>query len=492
VRENLQTLLSAAEQGFAGAPLPDFVRAELEGYVHCGLLQRGFALVACRDCGERHLVAFSCRSRSFCPSCMGRRMAATTLNLLAHVVPSVGLRQYVLTVPHALRARLAYDGRLLGAVSRIFVDSVLGWYRRRMEIEGAARGQSGAVTVVQRTSADLKLNPHMHLVALDGVFVAGSSDGKPVFHALPRISDTAVADLLQVIRARLLRYLIRHHVVEDDEGETRFLADDLQEREPALAQLAAAAVAGLPPAGPELRRKPLTVVLPASDGPKVVRPLCIEDGGFSLHAASRVGAEDDLGRTNLFKYVLRPPIAQEHVTLTEDGLVAIQLKKPFRDGTVSVEMDPLSLVSRLAASVHPPRFHSIRYGGILAAHAKLRPFVIPPPPPETTTAPGAQDACHSLPMAKPPKPRPATHRCGYVPWQRLMQKLGIDVETCPRCGGKMKVIALVRDPQGIARYLRHLGLPTEEPSMAPARGPPFWQSRVLRRRYGEPPDAAQA
>jgi len=65
VRENLQTLLAAAEQGFAGAPLPDFVRAELADYLHCGLLQRGFALVACRDCGGRHLVAFSCRSRSF-------------------------------------------------------------------------------------------------------------------------------------------------------------------------------------------------------------------------------------------------------------------------------------------------------------------------------------------------------------------------------------------------------------------------------------------
>ena len=110
VRENLQTLLAAAEQGFGGAA------------------------------AARHLVAVSCRSRSFCPSCMGRRMAATTLNLLAHVVPRVGLRQFVFTVPHALRARLAYDGRLLGAVSRIFVDSILGWYRRRMEIEGAARG----------------------------------------------------------------------------------------------------------------------------------------------------------------------------------------------------------------------------------------------------------------------------------------------------------------------------------------------------------------
>jgi ribosomal protein S27AE len=118
--------------------------------------------------------------------------------------------------------------------------------------------------------------------------------------------------------------------------------------------------------------------------------------------------------------------------------------------------------------------------------------VIPPPSLATAASPPTEDVSRSLPMAKQPKPRQASHRCGYIPWQRLMRQLGIDVETCPRCGGKMKVIALVRDAQGIARYLRHLGLPTEEPSMAPARGPPFWQSRVLRRRYGEPLDAAQA
>jgi hypothetical protein len=96
--------------------------------------------------------------------------------------------------------------------------------------------------------------------------------------------------------------------------------------------------------------------------------------------------------------------AQEHVTFTDEGLVAIQLKKPFRDGTVSVEMDPLSLVSRLAAAVHPPRFHSIRYGGILAPHAKWRPFVIPPPTPEMAAPPPTEDASHSL-----PSPRTRTH-----------------------------------------------------------------------------------
>ena len=92
---------------------------------------------------------------------MGRRMCQTAANLIDHVLPVAPLRQWVLTVPYELRLRLAYDGTLLGGVSRIFVSSVLGWHRRRMREEGAQKGRSGAVTVVQRTSSDLKLNPHL-------------------------------------------------------------------------------------------------------------------------------------------------------------------------------------------------------------------------------------------------------------------------------------------------------------------------------------------
>jgi len=128
VRENLQTLYAAVEQGFTGAALPEFVRRELEAYLDCGLLCRGFALLECEDCSERRLVALSCKGRGFCPACLGRRMVQTAANLVDHVLPpAVPLRQFVLTVPFELRARLAYDGKLCGAVGRIFVDSVLGY-----------------------------------------------------------------------------------------------------------------------------------------------------------------------------------------------------------------------------------------------------------------------------------------------------------------------------------------------------------------------------
>jgi hypothetical protein len=37
----------------------------------------------------------------------------------------------------------------------------------------------------------------------------------------------------------------------------------------------------------------------------------------------------------------------------------------------------------------------------------------------------------------------------------------------------------------VARFLRHVGEPTEPPPRAPARDPPFWHSRVLRQRHEE-------
>jgi hypothetical protein len=53
----------------------------------------------------------------------------------------------------------------------------------------------------------------------------------------------------------------------------------------------------------------------------------------------------------LLRYVLRPPVAQERVEQRPDGLVRITLKKAYTDGTIAVDMDPLSLLCRLATSV---------------------------------------------------------------------------------------------------------------------------------------------
>ena len=52
----------------------------------------------------------------------------------------------------------------------------------------------------------------------------------------------------------------------------------------------------------------------------------------------------------------------------------------------------------------------------------------------------------------------------------------IDIEQCPRCGGRLKIIAPIVDPQVIIQILTHLGLPARAPPRAPARPFPLFQA----------------
>ena len=296
-----------------------------------------------------------------------------------------------------------------------------------------------------------------------------------------------------------LRFLERAGVIEEA-TELTLLADELCEREPALTQLAAASVSGLPPAGPERRDRPLrAITLTGSAGARVTAPLTAVDCGFSLHAATTADADDELGREAMVRYVLRPPIAHERLKLLPDGLVRIELRRPFSDGTNAIDIDPLSLLCRLAAAVPPPYFNTVRYGGVLAPAAKWRSLVVPSPPPTEQEAATEQVVATS---AEPPDEckadeceadsKPVTHRSGWRPWSELMKRcFAIEVDKCPSCGGRMKLRALLTKPASVRRYLRHLGEPTHAPSLAPARDPPYYRSAVLRRRTRPSPPPRQ-
>jgi hypothetical protein len=67
----------------------------------------------------------------------------------------------------------------------------------------------------------------------------------------------------------------------------------------------------------------------------------------------------------------------------------------------------------------------------------------------------------------------------------LKRSLDVDVETCDKCGARMKLRALILRAASIERFLRHLGEPTELPPLSPARGPPFFKSHTVRRKLGE-------
>ena len=58
-----------------GRFLPRHVTREFENYLVRGRLENGFLRVCCNGWSLQHLVALSCKRRSFCTSCGARRMA---------------------------------------------------------------------------------------------------------------------------------------------------------------------------------------------------------------------------------------------------------------------------------------------------------------------------------------------------------------------------------------------------------------------------------
>jgi hypothetical protein len=62
-------------------------------------------------------------------------------------------------------------------------------------------------------------------------------------------------------------------------------------------------------------------------------------------------------------------------------------------------------------------------------------------------------------------------------WARLLKRVfDIDIERCPHCGGRLKIIAAIEDPPVIAKILTHLHLPARAPPRSPARALALFQA----------------
>jgi ribosomal protein S27E len=139
----------------SGRPLPDYVDQEFEAYQKCGRLEEGFLRVRCEHCGAEKLVAFNCKRRGFCPSCGARRMAETAALLADEVLPERPLRQWVLSLPHALRFLLATNPAALTQVLGVVYRTIARYLIGRTGLT-RTRGATGAVTLIQRFGSALR------------------------------------------------------------------------------------------------------------------------------------------------------------------------------------------------------------------------------------------------------------------------------------------------------------------------------------------------
>lgn len=105
-------------------------------------------------------------------------MAESAARWVDAVVPEVPMRQWVLSLPFALRIALAYHPALCTAVLGVFVRTLLGALHRRARHElGIQDGRTGAITVIQRFGSALNLNWASCCCALSSIRIHSKSVG---------------------------------------------------------------------------------------------------------------------------------------------------------------------------------------------------------------------------------------------------------------------------------------------------------------------------
>lgn len=371
VRQYLETFLAHARETYE-APLPRYVEEELRGYLKCGVFAHGFTRAHCDTCGHDLLVAFSCKARSVCPSCAGRRMANTAAHLVDRVLPAVPVRQWVLSMPWELRPLAAFKAPVLSALGRIFVETIFARHRRLARASGLGDAPSGAVTFVQRFGSSINLNVHFHVMVLDGVFTR-DANANPVFHPAPPPTRDELDDVVRRVHRRSIAWLARHGHV----GGTGVLS---QESTAQTSLDACAAIAMQRGAVRTLRDDSDSDEDDAAGGGRPPRDESAgEHDGFNVHASVAIAADDDLGRERLMRYGARPPLALDRLRRLPGGRLAYRIK--LREGRSKHRvMTPLEFLARLAALVPPPRYPLLRYSGVLGPRSSWRRDVVPRPP----------------------------------------------------------------------------------------------------------------
>lgn len=481
VRRHLETFIAHAAEAY-DSPLPKYVRDELRAYVKCGIFAHGFLRARCDACNHDLLVAFSCKGRSVCPSCAGRRMNNTAAHMVDRVIPALPVRQWVLSLPFDLRARAAYDARTLTRVIRAFASALAARHRHFALSVGIGESVHAAITFVQRFGSSLNLNVHLHVIVVDGVF--SRNDGALLFTPAPPPTRDELHRVITEVKRKLT-----------------------QLDEPTHVQTTLGACMRLATARGDVRAMSIDGAISDEESePRATESRAVDDAGFNLDASVHIDGDDDFGREHLLRYCARPALSLARLTELPNGMLAYRIKRLRNRRSKVRHMTPLELLARVAALVPPPRHPLVRFHGAFAPRSRWRRDVVPKPPPNehqhepnkppVTERSHAQRAAHPASALTPRATRLAPNvlsvrhwdrlRSGAllaasprVDWPTLMRRtFDADVLECPKCTGRLRVIAVVDDPATARAILDELAIRGPPPPLR-ARDPATLQPNLV-------------
>jgi hypothetical protein len=117
-------------------------------------------------------------------------MVESAAHLVDHVFPEQPVQQWVLTFPFPLRFLFATQPEALTQVLTVVQRSISSFVIQRSGLSVAYGARTGAVTLIQRFGSALNLNPHLHMLFLDGAYTfRGRGKRQPEDRFWPRLCE---------------------------------------------------------------------------------------------------------------------------------------------------------------------------------------------------------------------------------------------------------------------------------------------------------------
>jgi hypothetical protein len=292
-------------------PLRQVVVRSVEEFLACGRLQGGFARIRCPKCHEEHLLAFSCRTRNFCPSCQAKRAILFSEKLSSEILAPVPHRHWTFSIPRVLRGLFERERSLLGLLSRTAYEAVRLSFQAVLDRKDVG---PGCVLSLQTFGAfGANFHPHGHALISDGAFARNGE-----FLQLPSLDTSAVTE---VFRRLLLKRL----------NQAERLSESFMNN-----------------------------------------LLSWVHSGFSVYAGPPVAAGDTITLEQQARYISRPAVAMDALQKQQDGAIAMQTEPDPKTGATVILLDPLEWIHRISAHIADPGQHLTRYYGAYSNRSNLR------------------------------------------------------------------------------------------------------------------------
>lgn len=387
-------------------PLRSVVRPTVEAFLDCGRLHGGFARIRCPSCKDEHLLAFSCQSRNFCPSCQAKRSWLFAEKLREEILAPLPHRHFTLSIPKALRSLFERERSLLSLLSQTAFEAINKSFQKLLDRKDVRPGSVSSIQTLGSFGANW--HPHIHCLVTEGVFTPQGE-----FLPLPKPANSILKDIEERFRHLLLERLHR--------------AERLSEE-------------------------------------FMNRLLQWNPSGFSVYAEQLVWDDEPQRLEKLARYLTRAPVRVDGVSQTQDSRVLLTTPPDPLTGETLLFLDSLDWVHAICQQIPDRGQHLTRFYGAYANRIRKALF--------EDASPDAPSSPSSSPPPSEPDPASAGAPASRACWARLIRKVfEVDPLICARCGGEMKVIAVLTEPKVVDRIVRHLQEKAESERAPPGAAP---------------------